>query len=68
MNMNAKQLIAAVFALTAVSTAFADQNATRPFTGKTRADAVVAQQQVQKTTHAGHYKPATTPNTAFTHN
>ncbi len=66
--MNAKQLIAAVIALTAVTTAFADQNASRPFTGKTRADAVSVRQQAPKTSITTVYKSATTPNTAFTHN
>lgn len=66
--MNAKQLIAAVIAVAAVSTAYADQNASRPFTGKTRADAVAVQQTTQKSHAAGSYKPATTPNTAFTRN
>lgn len=66
--MNAKKLIAAVFALTIAGTAFADQNATRTYSGKTRADAVVVQKQAQKNAAHGAYKPAITPNTAFTRN
>ena len=65
--MNAKQLIAAVIALTAMGTAFADQNANRPYAGKTRADAVSVR-QIAHMTHAGSYQSATTPNTALTHN
>ena len=45
--MNAKNLIAAVLALTVAGSAFADQNMTRVYTGQTRAD-VIATQQVQK--------------------
>ena len=45
--MNAKNLIAAVFALTAAASAFADQNMTHTYAGQTRAD-VIASQQVQK--------------------
>ncbi len=49
--MNAKQLIAAVAtltALTAATTAFADQNETRITSGKTRADVIAELQQAQK--------------------
>ncbi len=66
--MNAKQLIAAVIAMTAIGTAFADQNASRPYTGKTRADAVSVKQQAQKTQTASTYHAAATPNAAFNHN
>lgn len=60
--MNAKQLIAAVFALTAATSAFADQNVNHVYTGKTRADVIAAKQQVQKTgiTNAGKFVKTST--------
>lgn len=51
--MNAKQLIAAVFALTAASAALADQNLSHAGAGKTRADAIAAKGGVQKAGAAG---------------
>lgn len=42
--MNAKNLIAAVFALSAATSAFADQNMTHIYAGQTRADASASQQ------------------------
>lgn len=58
MNMNAKQLIAAVAALTALTaatSAFADQNETRVSSGKTRAEVIAELQQAQKDGTAGTY-------------
>jgi hypothetical protein len=48
MNMNVKQLIIAVAALTVATAAFADQNETRVASGKTRAEVIAELQQAQK--------------------
>jgi predicted RNase H-like HicB family nuclease len=58
MNMNAKQLIAAVAALTALTaatSAFADQNETRVTSGKTRAEVIAELQQAQQDGTASSY-------------
>jgi|GEM_PF-6902087 hypothetical protein len=51
--MNAKQLIAAVFALTAASAALADQNLSHAGVGKTRADVIAAKGGVQQAAAGG---------------
>ncbi len=66
--MNTKQLIAAVFALTAATTAFADQNMTHVYTGKTRADVIAAKQQAQKVSTTGIETPAATSGNTIANN
>ncbi|HEX7640940.1 MAG TPA: DUF4148 domain-containing protein [Burkholderiaceae bacterium] len=63
--MNAKQIIAAVAtltALTAASAAFADQNETRVVSGKTRAEVIAELQQAQKDGTAPTYSFIGTTN------
>jgi hypothetical protein len=65
MNMNAKQLIAAVFALTAASAVFAQQaEVTSIQSGKTRAQVVAELEQAQKDGTAGTYSFVGTSNPA----
>jgi predicted RNase H-like HicB family nuclease len=64
MNMNAKQLIIAVAALTVATAAFADQNETRVTSGKTRADVIAELQQAQKDGSAPIYSFVGTTNPA----